>query len=238
MAKLVAESCFDLLHLEMVDLIASQFQLDEDTKSQNYGKAAAKLEAIGFQVGGRLAERYSKDQLFFVEQLDIIKFICKDFWIALFRKQVDKLQTNYKGIYVLHDFQFRWLYRVSCADNVGEKAKIYTSFACGVIRGALSNLGINCSVKADINRLPGCQFTLMDLDRRRSRHHSSSAAVNTSAPPTSTTTNSSVGSVPSTMSVASASPADASHHQRQPSAPSSYFAAASSTALPGSGHLK
>lgn len=64
----------------------------------------------------------------------------QDFWIALFRKQVDKLQTNYKvrtkgvgffclltrkpavgssntqysqGIYVLHDYSFRWISRLS-----------------------------------------------------------------------------------------------------------------------------
>ena len=34
----------------------------------------------------------------------------------MFGKQVDKLQTNHRGVFVLKDFQFRWLSRVSCAD--------------------------------------------------------------------------------------------------------------------------
>lgn len=28
--------------------------------------------------------------------MDIIKFICKDFWQAVFRKQVDNLKTNHR----------------------------------------------------------------------------------------------------------------------------------------------
>lgn len=31
-----------------------------------------------------------------LEPLDVIKFICKDFWIAIFKKQIDKLQTNHR----------------------------------------------------------------------------------------------------------------------------------------------
>ncbi|KAL3917625.1 MAG: hypothetical protein SGPRY_006331, partial [Prymnesium sp.] len=45
-------------------------------------------------VGQRLAERYTKDAPRFAETIDIIKFICKDFWHEVYRKQIDKLQTN------------------------------------------------------------------------------------------------------------------------------------------------
>lgn len=31
-----------------------------------------------------------------LEPLDVIKFVCKDFWIAIFKKQIDKLQTNHR----------------------------------------------------------------------------------------------------------------------------------------------
>ncbi len=30
------------------------------------------------------------------EPLDVIKFVCKDFWILIFKKQIDKLQTNHR----------------------------------------------------------------------------------------------------------------------------------------------
>ena len=52
------------------------------------------VEAIGFQVGARLVERYTRDLPRFADTLEIIKFICKDFWVEVYRKQIDKLQTN------------------------------------------------------------------------------------------------------------------------------------------------
>jgi len=130
-------------------------------------KIHTKLMSMGMHVGQRLAEKYTKDQVRFSESkdsLDVIKFICKDFWTAVFRKQIDKLQTNHRGIYVLHDFSFRWLARISSAGNVVEEAKPYTYFACGIIKGALLNLGFNTTVKADIGRLPQCKFTIVDSD--------------------------------------------------------------------------
>jgi hypothetical protein len=169
----VAESCFEFLHIEMVEYFHRQCltQCGGDTKAAAK-QLHAKLESLGFQVGERFAERYSKDQPWFAEQLDIIKFLCKDFWLSVFRKQVDKLQTNHKGIYVLHDNQFRWLQRVSAANNVVELTKPFSAFACGVIRGALSNFGMQATVKADLSKLPQCQFTLVDVQKKRSRANS------------------------------------------------------------------
>lgn len=31
-----------------------------------------------------------------VETLDVIKFICKDLWMIVFRKQIDNLKTNHR----------------------------------------------------------------------------------------------------------------------------------------------
>ena len=31
-----------------------------------------------------------------VETLDVIKFICKDLWQIVFRKQIDNLKTNHR----------------------------------------------------------------------------------------------------------------------------------------------
>jgi hypothetical protein len=47
-------------------------------------------------VGYRFAERYAKDRPRMPEPLDVIKFVCKDFWILIFKKQIDKLQTNHR----------------------------------------------------------------------------------------------------------------------------------------------
>lgn len=43
--------------------------------------------------------RYSKDKPRFTDTLEVIKFICKDFWQAVFKKQVDNLKTNHRVSY-------------------------------------------------------------------------------------------------------------------------------------------
>ena len=40
--------------------------------------------------------RYTRDKPRLGDTLEIIKFVCKDFWQALFKKQVDNLKTNHR----------------------------------------------------------------------------------------------------------------------------------------------
>ena len=40
--------------------------------------------------------RYSKDKPRLGDTLEVIKFVCKDFWQAVFKKQVDNLKTNHR----------------------------------------------------------------------------------------------------------------------------------------------
>jgi len=42
----------------------------------------------GFRVGRQLVERYTWDRPRIGTDLDAIKFICKEFWMEVFRKQV------------------------------------------------------------------------------------------------------------------------------------------------------
>ena len=49
----------------------------------------------------------------FSDKMDAIKFLCKEFWLHIFRKQIDKLRTNHKGIFVLTDQSLRWLSHIS-----------------------------------------------------------------------------------------------------------------------------
>ena len=35
----------------------------------------------------------------------------------------------------------------------------YLAFPCGLIRGALANLGIVCVVTAEVNTIPACKYT-------------------------------------------------------------------------------
>jgi hypothetical protein len=80
-----------------------------------------------------------------------------------------------QGTFVLQDNHFRWLTRVSLdppvestdttendSASLGDSAAQTTSmllyFPCGLIRGALTNLGIPCAVSADMSSLPACEF--------------------------------------------------------------------------------
>ncbi|CAD5189968.1 unnamed protein product [Musa acuminata subsp. malaccensis] len=169
MGREVAESCIDGVIIEMVSAYCKRFYA---TKPE---LAARRIEAIGYQVGHQLIERYTVERPRFSDHLEAIKFICKDFWSELFKKQIDNLKTNHRGTFVLQDNRFRWLTRVSIdpsldiseasqdssvvtpENKAAEATSMHLYFPCGIIRGALSNLGIPCAVSADISNLPACK---------------------------------------------------------------------------------
>lgn len=43
-----------------------------------------------------LPPRLSRETLAYREELDILKFLCKDLWMAVFQKQMDSLRTNHQ----------------------------------------------------------------------------------------------------------------------------------------------
>jgi hypothetical protein len=115
------------------------------------------------------------------EPLDLVKFICKEFWEEVFKKkvyclslaktipaynslfcaQVDKLQTNHRGVFVLSDVKFKWLERYSSDDMSSKQTAVkMLHFVCGMLRGALANLGVLAIINADFNTLPACIFNV------------------------------------------------------------------------------
>ncbi|KAG0186878.1 Trafficking protein particle complex subunit 6B [Apophysomyces sp. BC1034] len=156
--RLVSESCVDFLLIEMVDSICRTATTEAEADSE---AVFYKLETLGYAVGQRLVERFTKDRPRFVDTLDVVKFICKDLWTIMFKKQIDNLKTNHRGVYVLQDNNFRWFIRMSTdvggADSA-KKATPYIWFPCGIIRGALANLGVHSVVIAETSNLPQCTF--------------------------------------------------------------------------------
>lgn len=57
--------------------------------------------------------------------------------------------------------KFKWLERYS-SDDIESKqsAERMLHFPCGMIRGALANLGVLAMVNADFNTLPACTFNI------------------------------------------------------------------------------
>ena len=126
------------------------------------------MDAVGFRVGQQLAERYTRERAPILEPLDVMKFVCKELWVEVFRKSVDNLRTNHRGTFVLRDTQFRWMGRlgqnlVGQAPRLGgnELAADYLVLPCGIIRGALAALGLDAAVSADATALPQCDFTVV-----------------------------------------------------------------------------
>ncbi|KAL1838844.1 hypothetical protein VTJ49DRAFT_2167 [Mycothermus thermophilus] len=121
-----------------------------------------RLEAIGYRVGQGLAERFSRDRPRFNDTLDIIKFLCKDLWTLVFRKQVDNLKTNHRGVYVLTDNAFRPFARMSAevSSQAVLRAQPFLWFPCGIIRGALAAMGITATVQAETSELPSAVFQI------------------------------------------------------------------------------
>ncbi len=95
--------------------------------------------------------------------MDIVKFICKEFWEELFKKKIDKLQTNHRGIFVLSDYRFKWLEKYS-QDETTDNYLVskLLNFPCGLLKGAMANLGIAAIVTADpiFSSTIGCSFNI------------------------------------------------------------------------------
>ncbi|URE20879.1 transport protein particle component, Bet3 [Musa troglodytarum] len=155
MGREVAESCVDGVTIEMVSAYGKRFYA---TKPE---LAARRIEAIGYQVGHpahREVALYTMERPRFSDHLEAIKFICKDFWSELFKKQIDNLKTNHRGTFVLQDNRFHWLTHISIdpsldsseasedlsvlmpENKAAEATSMHLYFPCGIIRGALSNL--------------------------------------------------------------------------------------------------
>ncbi|XP_067119914.1 trafficking protein particle complex subunit 6B [Centruroides vittatus] len=145
---------FDLLHLEITSTIFRTTEKDEKET------AVTKLENIGFCTGYRLVERLTKDWPRFKDELDTMKFMCKEFWSSVYKKQVDNLRTNHQGVYVLQDNRFRFLTQLSNSKQYLDVIPKYLAYTCGLIRGALANLGIMSVVTADVTNPPICKFQI------------------------------------------------------------------------------
>ncbi|XP_056682118.1 trafficking protein particle complex subunit 6B-like [Monodelphis domestica] len=145
------EGLFLLLH----EMVTGVYKSAEQVEVEN-GRCITKLENMGFRVGQGLIERFTKDTARFKDELDIIKFICKDFWTTVFKKQIDNLRTNHQGIYVLQDNKFLLLTQMSSGKQYLDHAPKYLAFTCG-----LSNLGIKSTVTAEVSAMPACKFQVI-----------------------------------------------------------------------------
>ena len=110
---------------------------------------------LGFSSGYRLVEKITREHPKFKDELELMKFICKDYWMCIFRKQIDNLRTNHQGVYVLQDKSFKYLQSISASKQYFEDSSVFLVFTCGLLRGSLANLGIKSVVTTEVVSLPG-----------------------------------------------------------------------------------
>ncbi|XP_064404051.1 trafficking protein particle complex subunit 6b-like [Halichondria panicea] len=155
----VSQCVFEFLHAEVVDYFLEQQSSDKCSQPE----VIEKLERLGHRVGESLVERTSRDSPRFRTELDAVVFICKHFWSLAFNKPIDNLKTNHQDTYVLHDYNFRLLTHMSHSEQYKDKAPLYLAFSCGLVSGALTNLGIRCQVSAEALQMPACIFQVKVL---------------------------------------------------------------------------
>ncbi|PUU80565.1 transport protein particle component [Tuber borchii] len=186
-ATFLNSTCLDLLLIELVPLAHRLSQQLAETATTTASPHDAlrggggvddeedevreavfyRLDMLGYRVGHGLVERFSRDRPRMNDTLDVIKFVCKDLWTIVFRKQIDNLKTNHRGVYVLTDNSFRPFSRMSAetGGNAVARAQPFLWFPCGIVRGALANMGVNASVQAETTELPSATFKIETLSK-------------------------------------------------------------------------
>ncbi|XP_026873373.1 trafficking protein particle complex 6b-like [Electrophorus electricus] len=151
---------FEFLHMEIMSYVYKEPRMRDDPDTERVTGLSI-LEGMGFRVGQGLTDRFTKDYPTFKDELDIMKFLCKDFWSSIFRKQIDNLRTNHQGTYVLQDNTFALLTQISSGKQHLEEAPKYLAFPCGLLRGALSSLGLESLVSAEVALMPSSKFQVV-----------------------------------------------------------------------------
>ncbi|CAF93512.1 unnamed protein product, partial [Tetraodon nigroviridis] len=89
--------------------------------------------------------------LFDFLHMEIVSHVYKE-------QQTSTGEVDSKGTYVLQDNKFSLLTQLSSGKQYLDQAPKYLAFSCGVVRGALCNLGLESVVTAEVSIMPSCKF--------------------------------------------------------------------------------
>lgn len=106
----------------------SRYRRDITLRLASFRSAAWETQ---FTNGVGDGDRFSRDRPRFTDNLDVIKFLCKDLWTVLFRKQIDNLKTNHRVCSALNIRNE--LCRVDC------RARTCSNFTVYKIHGSVAN---------------------------------------------------------------------------------------------------
>ena len=133
-----------------------------------------KLEALAFQIGQSLVSNTRSPSLVLASgeassqssRQDLVRHICKEIYPLLLGKPIDSLKTNNRGSFMLTDNDCWWI--KAFARDAEEKetagvAVLYLALPCGIVRGALSGVGLATGVTAEIPVFPVVAYTVKEI---------------------------------------------------------------------------
>lgn len=156
----VSASALDYLLIEAVPVARDVI---EQLGIEDQEEAHHRIELYGYQVGKGLAQVFTRSRPRMVQQLEIIKFVCKNLWEVLYKKQMDNLKTNHRDTYVLVDHNFEFCRRMGTSlppQATAELAYPYLCFPAGIIRGFLHAMGLSSTVTVEAPELPMVTFNV------------------------------------------------------------------------------
>lgn len=122
------EACLHYLFMQIVFKALSDSK-NPSSPSEPIDQEAAfyRIEQLGYQVGQRLLLQSlyrNAPSARLPQQIDQVKYLCKEFWQAIFGKTIDNLKTNHRGVYVLQDKSFDWIARFATDATATETARM------------------------------------------------------------------------------------------------------------------
>lgn len=104
--------------------------------SQGFNSSAC--SSLGF------TDRFSRDRPRFTDTLDAIKFLCKDMWTLVFRKQIDNLKTNHRVLILFYHLCVSGLSvygllisgYAGCLRSYRQQFQTLLPHECGVVAGS------------------------------------------------------------------------------------------------------
>eukprot|EP00825_Cyclidium_porcatum_P002063 TRINITY_DN10955_c0_g1_i2.p2 TRINITY_DN10955_c0_g1~~TRINITY_DN10955_c0_g1_i2.p2 ORF type:complete len:261 (-),score=76.06 TRINITY_DN10955_c0_g1_i2:212-994(-) len=136
-----------LLHYYILSEMKNQNKEDKTKQAQ--------LKQLGQRIGRVLMERLSVDKLVKLKKTDKdksnkyvehIRYICTDFWIYVFGKQLTTTLQQVSGIFYLKDKEFKLFEKIS-GPNFDTFVLLWESFLEGIIEGGLEGLNIESQVE-------------------------------------------------------------------------------------------
>ena len=137
----------------------------EEKAEKDYNLLVREIQKMAERLGINIMEKISENQLekfrkgtgtnaSDIKYLEEVKFFCKEFWLYIFGKSIDRLQTNHHGTFYLTEYDFRIISRIKHID-IDEKNDDYKnfcmSFLSSLFKGALSCFSIDADILYETN---------------------------------------------------------------------------------------